>query len=120
MSTTNRNVLVDPARVTCLGNGAHAVVAVGQDGKEHLWLLVLDGDDGEPGCACAGCTPHEQPGRPAPVRQHPPRAELLRCGAPKKYTGEPCGTPSPGLVTAVITTAVRAVAHDRLWHVSEP
>lgn len=116
MSTTNRNtrfLLVDPARVACLGNGDHAVVAVDQDGGEHPWLLVPDGNDGEPGCACAGCAPHEQPGPTAPARRQPPQSSCCDLGRRRSTPASRAVLRLPGLVTAVITTAVRAVDYDQ-------
>lgn len=61
MSTSNTDnaPTLDPARSADLDNGWEAVVVVCDDGGEGLWLLAPN-NDGEPGCACRRCAPHEQ------------------------------------------------------------
>lgn len=53
---------VDVSRMADLGQYRAAVV-IYPDGQEMLWLLAAT-DDGQPGCQCAKCAPHEQLGRP--------------------------------------------------------
>ena len=55
---------VDQARLAAVGVW-RAAVCIGPDGVESYWLLSPD-PQGEPGCACPTCVPHEQLG-PIPV-----------------------------------------------------
>ena len=75
-----------------LAPGLHAAECVNPDGATALWLLVEhpDGHGCEhPGCACAGCAPHERDGR-LPVEW---RIRLgLQCGWVNPRSGKRCRT----------------------------
>jgi hypothetical protein len=79
-----------PALAIHLGNGWSLLEAVRSDGRTDLWLLNETSRDGDDGCACERCAPHEQPGLLWWPRRHRHR-EL--CGHPTT-DGHPCRNPA--------------------------